>query len=439
MLKRLLRGFVLALLRLYYPRIEVEGRENLPTSGAVMFVLNHPNGLLDPLLLIATTGRRVSFLAKNTFFNNPISRFAMTAFGALPVFRQRDAAGTATQERNEHTFARCRELLRDGVALALFPEGTTHSEPRLLALKSGAARIALGAEAANGWQLGLSIVPVGLWYQDKRIFRSAVLMIVGKPFTLADLRSTYAADPEMAVAATTERIAAQLGAVVFQAGNADLLRGLPVVVEWTIDHLALTARQRRNQPAALLTAFNQLATTDAPKMAALAEQAQRYARTVRMLGISDPWSPVLPSVRRWRAWALAALLVLAAPFALVGWLISYLPYRMSGVVASRLTTEDQVLGTIKLIVGAVLVGVGWLGVAALTGWRLGAAWGWALLVIAPLASYCALRWSEGWRELRHAAAASWLRLFHPDVSAQLVARRQALSHEIVAAVLELND
>ena len=440
MLRRFIRRGVLALLRLYYPRIEVEGREHLPTSGPVIFVLNHPNGLLDPLLLIATLQREVAFLAKNTFFTNPLGQVAMQAFGALPVFRQRDAEGAGdTQSRNEQTFARCRALLRAGVALALFPEGTTHSEARLLPLRTGAARIALSAEAANGWELGLRIVPIGLWYEDKRTFRSSVLLVVGQPFAIADQQALYAAEVEQAIAETTGKIARRLGALVFQASNADLLRGLPIMVEWTIEHLALSGRERRQQPARVLAAYNQLAQEDPPRLAELADQAQRYARTLHMLGISDPWSPHLPAAARTRFVALALLLPLSLPIAVFGVILSYIPYRLGGILAGRLTAEDQVLGTIKLIAGMVLVPVGWLLWSLLAGLRFGGVWGGLLLLAAPLLSYIALRWGELWREFRASVTASWLRIFRPDLSAQLLARREALSAQTITTVLRLND
>ncbi len=199
---RFVRWLVFRLLRLYYPRIAVEGLEQLP-RGRVMFVLNHPNGLLDPLLLMLILGQPVAFLAKNTFFNNPIGRWMMQTFGALPIYRQRDAAeGSNTRDQNEQTFARCRQLLADQHHLALFPEGTSHSEAYLLPLRSGAARIALGAEAEHNWQLDLNIVPIGLWYEDKHIFRSSVLLLVGKPINVNQFQHAEA-EREQAVAALT--------------------------------------------------------------------------------------------------------------------------------------------------------------------------------------------------------------------------------------------
>src|SRR6266540_2294934 len=104
----------------------------------------------------------------------------MQAFGALPIYRQRDVGkpggppGGAT-DANEATFAGCRALLRAGRPIALFPEGTTHSNTMMLPLRTGAARIALSAEAEASWQLNLQIVPVGLWYQKKSQFRCAAL------------------------------------------------------------------------------------------------------------------------------------------------------------------------------------------------------------------------------------------------------------------------
>ena len=440
MLGRVIRGIILGLLQLYYPHIAVEGREHLPRRGAVVFVLNHPNGLLDPLLLMHVIGRRVAFLAKNTFFKNPLGLALMNAFGALPVFRQRDAAaGDNTQQRNDETFARCRKLLGDGMALALFPEGTTHSEHRLLPLRTGAARIALGAEAEQHWVGAITVVPVGLWYQHKQRFRSSVLLIIGKPFSINHHRVQYNADREAAYDQLTAEIDQHLRQVVFQANNAELVRGLPVLVDWTIEHLEGQEREQRRQTKQLTNAYQRLAATDPEKLNELAESASRYARTLRLLGITDPWSLELPLIRRTRYVFMLALLVVGAPFALAGFLLSYLPYRLSGIISKRMTHELEVLGTINLIAGMVLVPLFWLIVAFIVGWLTNARVGVLVFVIAPLLSYSALRWAELGRDVREATQAAWLRIFRPNLTQQLIERRRQLSYEIVTTVLGLND
>src|SRR5215831_12607093 len=207
---RALEGFVRwlaeTLIRLYYPERFVEGAERIPAEGPVIFVLNHPNGLLDPLLLRVATGRPAHFLAKSTLFANPLGRLAMAAFGSIPVYRAREA----DTSRNEESFARCRAELARGAALALFPEGTSHSDPQLRPLKTGAARIALSAEAEAGGRLGLEVLPVGLYYERKAMFRSRVLLVVGERIDVAPLLARYRADERATVDALTDDIRGRL-------------------------------------------------------------------------------------------------------------------------------------------------------------------------------------------------------------------------------------
>src|SRR5215210_7931769 len=130
-------------LRLFFRRIEMSGVELVPMTGPLVFVLNHPNGLIDPALAFCALPRRVSFLAKSTLFRMPVMSFLMRTTEALPLYRRVDAGEDMRQ--NQRTFAACHELLRQGRCIALFPEGISHNATELLPLKTGAARIALGA------------------------------------------------------------------------------------------------------------------------------------------------------------------------------------------------------------------------------------------------------------------------------------------------------
>jgi glycerol-3-phosphate O-acyltransferase / dihydroxyacetone phosphate acyltransferase len=439
MLSRVVRSIIIGLVRVFYPRIEARGEEHVP-EAPVLFVLNHPNGLLDPLVLMLALDRHISFLAKSTFFVNPIGRVLMQAFGALPVYRQRDIGKpggppAGVTDANEATFAGCRALLRAGQPIALFPEGTTHSNTMMLPLRTGAARIALSAEAQASWQLNLRIVPVGLWYQNKSRFRTAVLVVVGQPFGLAEYRARYLNDDRLAVDALTEEIDARLDTVVLQAENTEVLMGVPLVAAWTAPRELESLEERHVRATELLAAYMRLRASDPERLEEIAREARRYARVLRTLGIDDPWDLELSAARRGRIVALAGWLIVGSLPALAGLALSYIPYRLAAPLTPVLLGKyEETTSTGKLIIGTVLVALTWLIEAIICGLLFGPSWGLLLLLLAPLLSYIALRWAESWRELREAAGYAWLMARHRKMVTELIERRRALTERVAEAV-----
>jgi glycerol-3-phosphate O-acyltransferase/dihydroxyacetone phosphate acyltransferase len=440
MLARLIRFIILRLVHLFYPHIELRGHERIPAGRPLLFVSNHPNGLLDALVLMLGLRRHVWFLAKSTFFANPFGKLAMGAFGALPVYRQRDeglegGARGDRADRNEGTFARCRALLRAGQPLALFPEGTTHSNPTMLPLRSGAARIALSAEAESGWRMDLQVVPVGLWYEDKARFRSAALLIIGEPFQLDAYAERYAADPRQAAGDLTDEIDRRLDVVVLQAESSEVLKAMPVLAEWTSTRELPTLEQRHARTAELLAAYRRLRERDPARVNAIEQQARAYARALQTLRIDDPWQLEPNVLQRGRVIGLALFLVLGVIPAALGFALSYAPYRLAAPLTPILMGKhEETTSTGKLIIGTALLLLGWLAAALICGWLLGAWWGLALLLLAPALGYTALRWGESWRELREALGSTWLNLRHANLVRDLAARRLALAEEVRAAL-----
>lgn len=439
--QRFARFLVFNLVRLFYPRIEIRGRENLPAQGPVMFVLNHPNGLLDALLLMAGLEWPVAFWAKSTLFGNPVGKFFCEAFGALPIYRQQDEGlpggprGDAN-ERNEITFARSRQMLQQGGALALFPEGVTHSGSQLLELRTGAARLALSSEAETGWPANLQIVPVGLWYENKTLFRTAVLLVVGEPFDLKAYAAAYAIDEVQTVKDVTQQIEAGLDKVVLQAENAELLAAVPVLAVWTAPQgnpLDLPAQHAWTER--LFAAYEYLRQHDPVRLEGISQEAWDYAHTLQRLGIADPWTLELPVPGSWQMMRQVVVLISTFPLALAGFSLSYGPYRLAGPVAVALIGKyDTQISTFKLIGGAIFVLVGWLIETIGVGIWLG--WGWSLLLLvsAPPLSYIALWWGEQRRELGALLARNWSRLRQQALTQALTARRQHLAQQVLEAV-----
>lgn len=185
-------------LRLFY-RVTVRG-SGAPPTGAVMYVGNHPNSIIDPAMVLAVVQRPITFLAKAPLFEAPVFGWLLRRMGALPVYRRQDDA--ALVERNEGTLAAASQALTEGRAVSIFPEGKSHSEPRVAEIKTGAARI---AQRASRQGAEVTIVPVGLTYADKHRFRSEVIVEVGEAIPATELLRR-APDEVEAVRALTERI-----------------------------------------------------------------------------------------------------------------------------------------------------------------------------------------------------------------------------------------
>lgn len=195
--------------RLFY-RVDRVGRP-LP-GGAALLLPNHPNALLDPIVIWTTAGRDVRFLAKSTLFHGPLAPLVAGA-GAIPVYRRLDQG--ANVSRNTEAFAAVDAALAAGDTVCVFPEGISHSTGRLVALRTGAARMALSAERAG---TRVSLVPVGLNFERKTAFRSRVTVVYGKAFSCADLAGQEA-EPDP-VRALTDRIAGHMRQLLVEADPA---------------------------------------------------------------------------------------------------------------------------------------------------------------------------------------------------------------------------
>ncbi len=108
-----------------------------------------------------------------------------------PIYRMVD--GLDSLEKNDVVFSHGYELLRRKKVLLLFGEGVTDEEfmRRVKPLKKGSMRIALGAEAKFGFQLGVKIICVGINYSDPRKFRSDLIINFSKPIDLGNYKNLF--------------------------------------------------------------------------------------------------------------------------------------------------------------------------------------------------------------------------------------------------------
>lgn len=416
-------------LRVFYRRVEASGLERIPASGPTILVLNHPNGLMDPLLLLCLSPRPVAFLAKSPLFAMPFVSLFVKAFDSIPVYRPQDA--DADVRRNRETFAAARALLKRGGVLALFPEGISHDEPRLMPLKSGAARIALGA-AAEG---PVTVVPAGLTYEARDLFRSEALLRVAEPFTVEPIPLDEKGEPpRTAVKALTDRVRAALEGATLQADDREAL-ALASFAEALLpgggEAEGLDARLARRQ--LLLEGAGLLRERDPGRLAALVARLGRFARLLDAAGLA-PGGLDAGSARAELVASTFTALVVAlflAPPALVGALVHAPAYNLIGPLAARLSRGDSdVVATIKVLGAFVFFPLTWiaLGTAAGLAWSLPL--GLLVCLALPLCGYLALLLLERWDATVAALRALGLSLFRRRAFARLLAERAAIAAEI---------
>lgn len=405
-------------------------------DGPMLVVANHPNSLLDPLIVFRTAGRLTRPLAKAPLFDQLIMGAVLRGLGGLPVYRRQD--DDTQMHRNEDTFRKAIEALHAGDAVQIYPEGLSHSGPALAPLRTGAARIALSAEATAHWRLGLRIVPIGITYRRKSLFRGSALAVIGDAFDLADQRATYEADPAAAVRAVTAQIATRLEALTLnlaRSEDGDLIETAERlyvrakgVAGWR-ERDALHERLPRLQAFAHGLAWLRL--HDPERLQRLEREVTRYRDTVARLGASDadvpPRYPALTVLR----YVLRESFVLGigAPLAALGTLIWTPAYLLPRFVVARIAPEHEAIATYKLATAFVVVPLTVVLLAALAWWRVGPWLAVAALLVVPALGFLALAWRERWQRVREDARLFLRVLAHPRTPARLDARRERLVRE----------
>jgi len=430
------RGLVLRLLRalvgLFYRRIETSGLEQVPREGAALLIANHTNGLVDPMLVLRVLPRPVVFVAKSTLWKIPLLGRLLDLLGCVPVIRKKEAAEEVSskgEERNSASFERLAGELRRGGCVLIFPEGRSHSDPRLSEMRTGAARILLLSKKSP------VVLPVGFWFTKKEEFRSDVLLRFGAPVEPPAVPG---------VESWTEAMGKALEAVTLNADDwkdhelaaaVDALYGAKIRKDFFESEegdarLGPSLRVRQ----LLLSARASLEKTHPGEVAALARRARAFEQLLRRSSLSpaaldDP--PPAWTILRHTLKSLAVV-VLGFPVAVLGVAAWWVPYRLCGVVANRVpgaATERDQIALYKLIAGVVLFPLA-MAVWTAAAWAIGGAfWGALALVSLPFAGTSSLLFFEyaTWREQQGRELLALL--FRPRDLARLRAEREALVAE----------
>lgn len=181
-----MRSYLRLALFFYYKKIEINYKEPLRQNQARLFLGNHQNGLMDPLIIATKNGQFSYFLTRASVFKKEwISNFLKSLL-MIPVYRVRD--GWDQLSKNGAVFKTCSELLHDNHAIVLFPEGSHNIKRYVRPLSKGFIRI-IEETLSHYPEMNVEMVPMGLNYRNTEEFGDSVVLNFGSPMASKDYKN----------------------------------------------------------------------------------------------------------------------------------------------------------------------------------------------------------------------------------------------------------
>jgi 1-acyl-sn-glycerol-3-phosphate acyltransferase len=335
--------------------------DRFPQEGPLIICANHPGAFLDPIVIAASSRRRIYFLAKAAVFKGPLMKWLLPKFNMIPIYRKQD--DPSQMHKNDETFSKCYEHLLKGDAILIFPEGVSITERKLKEIKTGAARIALGAAAQSGFTKEVKIQCIGINYDDPHLFRQDVLLSYSEPIVISDYRKQYEENQKEAVSAVTDRIRQNLEAEVVHIEHEEA-DGITRQIERLyraelIGDKIKTAELKMRELEMIKNislAVKYFLNTDRAKVNDVVNKIKSYFWKLDELGFSDRLMRTgRKEGSRYFYWlGELALIVFGFPVFIYGVTINYLPFTLASFLSRKLVRTREFFGAIGVAAGMLL-------------------------------------------------------------------------------------
>lgn len=424
----------------FFKAVDVRHGERVPAAGPVLLAINHPNNLIDSLVVGAVLPRKVHYLATAALFRNPLLARFLVACGVIPVHRRRDPTEkVAPPEDPTATFAAVHGAFEQDRLVAIYPEGTTHAEARVQRIRPGAARMALAFEAARPGALAL--VPVGLSFEARKSFRGRVLVSFGEPVPVSAYVRAYREDARPAVDALTDALQAAMEAQVVNVDRIDDTHLVAAVEElYRLDLVRLVSESRGLATGAvdlvrlsrsIVDAVAWFRTRDPERVERLWHRIQAYRALLTEYRVRDEavrgWLERRPRRQRIkRGWEAAVGL----PVFVYGAAVNGLPYWVPRWLSRRMARKETDYATIRLLASIVAFPFFWGLETWLVARWTSLAWAVAFAVSLPVSGVLAYRYLVGVHRFRGALRFLALDLRQRHAVGRLVEERREILDEL---------
>lgn len=450
MLYALLRLLFRITFKVFFRNAYKHRPELVPQDGPLIICANHPGAFLDPVVIATIVKRKVFFLAKGSVFKGGFAKWMLPKLNIVPVYRAQD--DPTQMHKNEETFIRCYEHLGKGGVLLIFPEGISITERKLRPVKTGAARIALGAEEKYGNKIGVKISCIGLNYEDPHTFRRDVYISYSEPINVSDYTTNYKTEGFAAAEELTEEIRKRLEEQMIHTaddGTDRLVAGIERLYKNEL--LKVQGIKRDDKEGAfelskrIVLTVNFFLDREPQRVEKIGQEIHAYFQKIDELGLSDKLiKGEAKGSRWWKNMKELLFIVVGFPFFIYGLLHNYLCFFLANLLSTKLVKQKEYKGAIGAA-GGMLLYLIWYIVLGILSWKFihhhsafnHPGWEWLLYFISwPITGlfawyyYCNLRYiNKRW---------VMMSLFYREANlvAELILVRNKLIKELEQAIID---
>jgi 1-acyl-sn-glycerol-3-phosphate acyltransferase len=341
--------------RVFFSNITIRNKELIPKSGPLIVVANHPSAFMDPIVIATIFERNLYFLGKGILFKSKLGKWILPKFNTIPIYRRAD--DPSEMNKNEDTFRTCYQYLEKGAAILIFPEGITKTERKLGELKTGAARIALGAEAKNNFKLNVQIITVGLNYANPHKFNRGLFINIAQPISISTFQNEYETDNVNSVLKVTEMIKVQLEQNIIAIGDQKIdelsrdieyLYKYKLVRDWGDDqHSGFLLTKN------IIAAVTYFINTEPLRAEKMAIRIKQYLRNVAATGLKDEHLILEDKKKMSLGKIIFSLIgiIVGLPFFIYGFINNILPFIIPGWIAAKVASRKEFIGSIGMAMG----------------------------------------------------------------------------------------
>lgn len=353
MLYRIFKGLFLLAVRGYFRSIHIKGLENIPASGPIVFVANHNSAFMDPIILAVHIKRSLFFLARGESFNSKLTSFFFKCLHMIPIYRPEITPSLS--HKNKQVFQKCYDHLKKGNTILIFPEGVSRTERNLQKLKTGTARIVLGAEAQNDFKLNVKIVPVGINYSNPHHFKSDVFVNFGAPKGISKYQDLYNDNEITSAIKLTKVIRMELKELLIIVKD-EKLDNLITQIEnlyrsklrddsQSIDK----ATQDFYLSKEIVKAVEYIQKKFPNKAMNFEVKISNYFNRLKQLKLRD--TQIRASAIRFEIWTNILYFILGFPIFIYGYFTNIIPFKISKYLSKKIFVRKDFIGSMKLAFG----------------------------------------------------------------------------------------